>query len=247
MNEDDFLIQFRETPRSEFADQLYRRINKPMATTKSSVPSVKRRLALASGFLSLLFVTLLLLSPAARTFASTLVRQIGAITVAPADIAPPSEDVPTAVPPSAAGVTLVGSRQEAATLAGFTILQPVWLPAGYESTGDWSVAPQGQGTIVARTYQTTQGDHFLILNQFKYGANDRFDQSYGANETVIETEVRGRPALAISGRLMTHPKNGDSGLLPTNWLLWEEDAVNVTLFSDNLRIDALVQIAESME
>lgn len=246
MNEDDFLTQFRETPRPEFADQLYRRINQPMTTINTNKSPARRRLALTFALLSLLLVMLVLASPTARTLAADLVRQLGAITVAPADVESPAEPVPTAAPPTNDAVTFARNVAEASAMAGFTVLQPGWLPAGYEASGDWSVASQGQGVIVVREYRAQQGEHFLIFNQYRYGSEDQFDQSYGSNETVTDVQVRGQQGLAISGRLMAHPDKVDVDPLPTDWLMWEEDGVNFTLFGNELGHEALMRMAESL-
>lgn len=246
MNEDDFLTQFRETPRPEFADQLYRRINQPMNTTHANSSPVRRRLALTFALLSLLLVMLVVASPAARTLAADLVRQFGAITVAPADVASPAEPAPTAAPPTNDAVAFARNAAEASTIAGFTVLQPGWLPAGYEAAGDWSVASQAQGVVVVREYRAQQGEHFLIFNQYRYGSEDHFDQSYGPNETVSDVHVRGQQGLAISGRLMVHPDNVGAEPLPTNWLMWEEDGVTFTFFGDELSHEALMRMAETL-
>lgn len=245
MKEDDFLTQFREEPRPEFAEQLYRRINKPMNNPPLHRPHV-RRLAFAGGLFALLLLVSLAVSPAARAFAGDLVRQIGAFTVAPYEALPADPARPTAEPPTPQDVSFAATASEASALAGFTVLQPAWLPDGYQADLDWSVAQQEQGTIVVRQYQSAQGAHFLLMNQYQYGSDDQFAQTYGDNETVSDVQVRGQQALAISGRLMDHPLDRDAGLVPTNWLLWEEGGVNYTLWADDLTLDELMQVAAEL-
>jgi len=245
MNEDDFLTQFREDPRPEFAEQLYRRIDKPMTTTNLNLPFV-RRLALAGGLSTLLLLALLALSPAARAFAGDLVRQIGAFTVAPFEAMPAATVAPTAEPPAASDAASAATGAEASALAGFAVRQPSWLPDGYQPDGDWAIVPQGQGVNAVRQYLAGQGEHFLILNQYRYGSGDSYEQTYGDNESVSDVQVRGQQALAISGRLMDHPHDGETGLVPTNWLMWEEGGINYTLFADDLTIDDLLRIAETL-
>lgn len=244
MKDDDFLTQFRETPRPAFAAQLYRRINKPMNTTFSKRPSPARRLALAGSMAVLLLVTLLALSPAARAVAGELMRQVGAISVVPGETSPPA---PTAVPPRPGDASFAPTAAGATALAGFPVLETSWLPAGYQASGDWAVAPQGQGVIVARAYVAGEGDDFLMLNQYRYGSEDQFEQTYGANETMAEIEVRGRQGLAISGRLVTHPDKPEQAPQPTNWLMWEENGVTYTLFANALSAAELAQIAEGLQ
>src|SRR5258706_5956713 len=71
---DDFLNKFRKAPRPEFAASLYQRISKPMQT--QTKPRTLRFAALTLSLLAVLTATLFL-SPSARAFAQSLLRQIG--------------------------------------------------------------------------------------------------------------------------------------------------------------------------
>lgn len=247
MNDDDFLTRLNEPPRKEFADQLYRRITEPMATPTQAQPSRRlaaRRLAFAAAVLALFFAASLALSPAARAFAGDILRQIGAISVAPVTETSPVSTAPTAEPPQAGEAQAAESAAEAARLAGFTFAAPAILPAGYEQDGAWSVMPQGAGVVAASSYRS--GDHFLFFNAYRYGAGDRFEQGLGPAEVAREVDVRGTTGLWITGRPMVHPDQPGSGLLDTSWLLWEEDGINYTLWGDDLALDQALQVAESL-
>jgi hypothetical protein len=245
MKDDDFLTQLRQSPRPEFAAQLYRRINQPMNTTTSWTEHLKpRRIALALALFIFLLFASLLFSPAVRAFAGDILRQIGAISVAPVPAEGPAVPQATAVPPQAGLAQTAGSAAEAAELAGFALQAPAYLPEGYAPSADWSIMPQGEGVIVARQYQA--GDHFLLFNAYRYGANDRYDQGFGQNETVTDVTVRGQTGLWITGRLMAHPDRDSADLLATGWLLWAEDGVNYTLIGDDLTLEEALRIAEGL-
>jgi hypothetical protein len=245
MNDDDFLTRLQESPRQSFADQLYRRITEPMATpTQPSRRLAARRLAFAAALLALFFLASLALSPAARAFAGDILRQIGAISVAPVTETSQVNTAPTAEPPQAGQSQAADSATEAARLAGFSFAAPATLPAGYEQDGAWSVSPQGAGTIVANSYRS--GDHFLFFNAYRYGAGDQFEQGLGPSEAAREVDVRGTTGLWITGRPMVHSDQPGGELLATSWLLWEEDGINYTLWGDDLSLDQALQVAESL-
>lgn len=250
---DDFLNQFRRAPRKEFASDLYKRISDPMTTypsTRKSTPV--RRLAIAFATLSLVLFVGLAASPAAQARASELLRRIGAITLVDrsgAHVAEPEgAAVPTAEPFDGSTVQSAPDAAAATKLAGFAVLIPTSLPDGYAPAGEWSIAPQASGTIVASFYRGGTGA-FLGLNQYRYGAGDGFDQSVGQNEQITDVTVRGVGGVAVSGRLMTDPTDstGDSALRPSNWLMWEENGVVYSLFSDELSTQQLIDIAEGLK
>lgn len=240
MRDDDFMTRLQESPRQAFADQLYRRITDPMATpTQPQRQLPARRLAFALTLLALFLAASLALSPAARALAGDVLRQIGAISVAPAGESGPIVPEATALPPQPA--QMAASAAEARELAGFPLHTPTYVPAGYSQSDDYSVAPQGAGVIVATGYRA--GNHFLIFNAYRYGEGDHFDQSLGPGEVAREVTVRDTTGLWITGRPMLHPDGTTSELLATSWLLWAEDGVNYTLFGDDLSLDEALKVA----
>lgn len=250
MKDDDFLTQLQQPPRPEFAAQLYRRIDQPMNTTTSWAEHLKpRRIALALTLLMLMLAASLIFSPAVRAFAEDILRQIGAISVAPVPAEGPANPEATAVPPQPGQAQRAESSAEAAQLAGFPMLAPTYLPEEYVASADWSIMPQGEGVIVARRYHA--GDHFLYFNAYHYGPNDFYDQGITPNETATEVLVRGLPGMWITGRFMTHPdkpaSNDAPELLDTSWLLWDEDGVNYTLFGDDFTLEEALRIAEGLD
>jgi hypothetical protein len=251
---DDFLKKYRKPPRPQFAAELYERISEPMETQPKLL--YRRRTALAMASIGLILILAILISPPVRAFADQVLRQIGVFTLVdesaragagePVD-APP---VPTAEPPAAGQSRRATDAAGAGSLAGFTVLAPTYLPDGYIQEGTWSVQPQGAGVIVVNGYRSAEGEHFLLLNQYRYGPGDSFEQSYAQNEKVQDATVRGHPGAWITGRLMTDPARGaqpgEPALGPTNWLLWEENGVNYTLFGDVLGLEEMQKIAASL-
>jgi len=252
MNDDDFLNQQRKLPRREFATELYQRINKPMSKQPVMNTTMWRRPALAFGAMALLLAATLLFSPAARTFASNQLQQIGAILLRADDGTPDIDPQPTVPAPVEDAGQLAGDLAQASELAGFTVLAPAYLPAGYSQDGALSVQHQDSGVYVVSSYTEANGRHFLIMNQTQFAADALFEQRYGDNEMVTEVMVGGQRGVFISGRFMTHPNepaatNGKQPeLLATNWLIWETNGITYTLFGDNLEQSELIRIAESL-
>jgi hypothetical protein len=248
MNE-DFLKQLRKSPRREFTNELYQRINKPMPKQSVFNTTLFRRAALAFGAIVLLLTATMLFSPSARAFAGEQIRQIGAIIFAQADNTTFEEAPlqPTIPAPKGLTAEFAETAAEASELAGFTVIAPGYLPAGFEQRGTWSVDERNGNTYVVATYVAEGGRHFLMMNQTRFADDAIFEQDYGANESLTDVMVGEYEAVYISGRLMTHPdRSADSDLIPTNWLIWEADGITYTLFGNALDMDQLIQIAESL-
>jgi hypothetical protein len=250
---DDFLKQFRKPPRPQFAADLYERISKPMEMQPRLF--YWRRMALATAIIGLVLALAIFISPPVRALADQILRQIGAFTFvdrsSQVGVAEPADEppAPTAEPLAPGQMRAASDAAQASSLAGFTVLAPTYLPSGYSQEGSWSVAPQGNGVIVVSSYRSQAG-HFLLLNQFQYGAGDSYEQSYYANEEVQDVTVRGHAGVWLVGRSMTDPwstpQPGQPELVATSWLLWEENGVNYSLFGDALDQDEAQKIAESL-
>lgn len=254
MNDDEFLTQFREPPRREFAQELYQRINSPMY--KKSPPNLLPFQRMALGFSALLLVLLatIAFSPQVRASAVEQIRQIGAFIFAPTENLERDASLPqpTAAAPGESEVQFATSPAEAARLAGFPVLAPTYLPQGYAQQGEWAIATSNEGIYVVTTYRPATGDDFLILNQTRFEPATAFEQTYGSNETLHNTTVAGHPAVFISGRLMAHPDTPATGadqqpeLLATNWLVWEASGQTFSLYGTGLDQTEMVRIAESL-
>jgi len=252
---DEFLTQFRKPPRREFTDELYQRINKPMIKQSPSSQFLMRRTALAFGAFALLICATLLISPSARAFAGTQIRQIGAILLR-ADDGSLSEIAATAQPtipaPPENTARTADDAAEATSLAGFKVMAPGYLPEGYSLQKAWSIDHRDSGVYVVTTYGERVDRHFLIMNQTLFADDASFEQRYAENETVTNVLIGPTKGVFISGRLMTHPDqtaatDGErSDLLPTNWLIWENNGITYTLFGDDVSQDEMVRMAKSL-
>ena len=253
---DDFLTQFRKSPRREFTTELYQRINKPMTKQSAFNTTLLRRTALVFGALAILLTITLLVSPSARAFAGDQIRQFGAIFLSPIDSGESESSAaapqPTVAAPPEITAESVKNAAEASELAGFTVLTPGYLPEGYTENSPWSVDNRDGSIYVAASYRSAEGSHFLLMNQTLFTEGAVFEQQYGENETVTDVMVGQDPGVFLTGRLMVHPdlgvrvRNERPDLIPTNWLIWEADGITYTLFGDALDQAELIQIAESL-
>ncbi len=145
--------------------------------------------------------------------------------------------------PTAAPTYWVHDDGEISQVAGFEPLTPAYLPEGYSVQGPWSIVKFSESTGVYRQYRDASGQHFLVFNPVNHSADARFEQGYGDNETVTDIIIRGQTGVWITGRLY-----GDSSetLQPTNWLMWVEQGINYTMYSNGLSQDEMVKVAESL-
>lgn len=260
MNE-DFLVSMREPPRREFADDLYKRINRPMYEQRTSYTQFPfRRAALVLGVFGLLLIVILLVSPGARAFADEQFRQIGALIFRPLDTdrslaedqaakpqptlpAPGDEDRPEST----------SLLEDASRLAGFEVLEPGYLPEGYQVNTVWSIDRRDSGVYVVSSFRNEAADQFLLLNQIQYTAGSNFEQTYGDNELLSDVTVGGTYGVWITGRLMTDPTDRTVGLQSdpvlhsTNWLVWQEGDITYTLFGNGLSQEEMIWVAESLK
>jgi Domain of unknown function (DUF4367) len=252
---DDFLTQFRKSPRREFTANLYQRINKPMPKQSALNTTLFRRTALAFGALAILLTLTLMLSPSARAFVGDQIRQFGGISLSPVDSSEYENGAapqPTIPAPAEITAELVNDAVEAAVLAGFTVKTPGYLPEGYTENSPWSVDNRDCSIYVVASYGSTNGRHFLLMNQTLFAEDAVFEQQYAENETVTDVMVGQYPGVYLTGRLMAHPnlgvrvRNEAPTLIPTNWLVWEANGITYTLFGDALDQSQLIQIAESL-
>jgi hypothetical protein len=253
MNE-DLLNQYRQEPSPAFKQELYRRISRPAS---AQAPGTQRwvRRSRAVAQCAVLLIGTLLLIPAGRTLAQEFLYRIGVFTVTNHTDLPGIQ--PTAQPPSPSaqsGTQHAPDPASASALAGFPVQAPASLPAGYLPTGDWSIGPQGQGVVVAYGYRNSSG-HYLFINEFKYAGSDAYNDMLSPQEQAQPVSIHGQPGVLITGRLVargtfeekeTSTASGQPALEATTWLYWAEDGVNVTLFSNGLSSEALIEVAESM-
>jgi hypothetical protein len=247
---DEILKQYRKAPPPEFADALYRRISETKMTHQTQPSFSWGRPALALAALFLIVAATLIVSPAARASAGQMWRQVGPFNlVIPGDDGPPPQ--PTAAPPTGVEARTADAALPLSEQAGFTVMAPSYLPAGYVQHGAWSISQRVDGVNVYSGYEYESGEHFLTLNQYRYGAQEQFDQWLSENETLTNVTVRGLPGVWISGRWMANPLRepvaGEPDLQPTGWLMWEDQGVIYTLMSNTLPLAEMIKVAESLK
>jgi hypothetical protein len=238
---DDFLTKFRKEPRTEFASALYQRINKPMQT-QSKRPAL-RFAALSLSLLAVLTAAFLF-SPSVRAFAQAVIRQVGGYAFVlggqPIDtngVTGPIRIVKTLGSVSIETIGKVPSANDpagASTMAGFTVLAPSYLPAGFTSMSGWFVSSEDNSMVVTNGYRDST-NHFLIVNQWNVSSGAV--RTY-AKDQIVDVTVRGHPGVWLPDAV-----NGPAG---KNALVWEEKGITYSLITDSVPLDELLKLAESL-
>ena len=234
----DFIDQFDlpRPPRPEFAAALYQRLNQPMKTTTQT--RVLRAAALSFAMVAVI-ATLLFFSSSARAFADSILRQfgVGGYTFVQGTAEP------TVSPEQQATLQAFGKPKlqpatdaaAASQLAGFTVLAPAYLPAGYTAQnqpGIWSVSHEINGVMAAITYHNQADDDYLTLNEQEVRPGQ---PSTVLNRPEIQdVTVRGQPGAWM-------PTGGGKNLLA-----WEENGLTVMIVSNKLPKDEVLKVAESL-
>lgn len=251
---DDFLNQFREPPRPEFAASLYQRISRNMTTqAKLSTP---RRLALTFTALAAALTFILIASPEARVLAQNFLRQIGVLTLdsrpagEPVLIAPPSAEQlaqagATATPISPASQS--GTPLERAIAeAGFLPFLPDYLPEGYAQVS--IVAAQylddqqiGHGMGIFADYRSEAGGYLSIQTNIFDGREQNIPTG---GLSVTDVSVNGQAGVWIEG--LTFHSESEPGKT-INMLLWQTGDYIVAIQADQLPLEEVLKIATGLK
>ncbi len=233
---DDFLNSLRKEPRAEFAAALRARISNPMQTES-------RRNSLLSAAVSLaafgILAAALAFSPSARAFADSILRQFGVggyiFVQGTAEPTVSPEEQATA---RAFGKPMLQPANDAAAasqLAGFTVLAPSYLPAGYTADNqpaEWTVSDEINGMTARIDYHSQAGDDHLMIQELMVRP--------GQPNTVLDRPeiqqltVRGQPGAWM-------PTGGGKNLLA-----WEENGITYMIVSNTLPNDEVLKIADSL-
>lgn len=240
---DDFLTQYRKAPSPQFAVSLHERLFKHMQTT-SRFP-VLRLKAVSAAILAALALAVFFFPPA-RVFAQGLLDQIGGYVFTQGPLPQPD---PNRLPgpirvvrvyggsvsiQTLAGVPTAPDPAAAASLAGFDVLVPSYLPTGYTAMGGWYVTSDG-GTVVTNGYRDTT-NHFILINQWKVAAGAT--RTFAEDPQVI-VSVRGQRGLWLPDTL--------GGEAQKNALVWDEHGITYSLITDSVPLAELLKVAESLE
>ncbi|MCD4753430.1 MAG: zf-HC2 domain-containing protein [Anaerolineaceae bacterium] len=165
---------------------------------------------------------------------------------------PTSVGQPTSTPMSTPLRVL--TIEEANEEAGFEILSPTYLPAGYQLIGRGAhhaeaVVSVGTtyamvGTTYDPTYGLEDGTPTIRLIQNQYVSEFTGEFSVG-DAPSTQVEVRGQTGLWIE-QAEVGCCDEDRNVILANLLIWEEGDFLVDLRSDDLPLEEMLRIAESL-
>lgn len=260
---DNFLTQFRESPRPEFARALYDRISQETKTPLLSLPigTVKKRLVWAMAALCLAFVVALAASPEVRAQVSQFWSIIGGVwfrvTTQP-PMPPVMRPLPTASGKVSLGKEL--SLTEAKAELAFAFKIPTWAPEGFVlhdkvTIHDWPINRH----VSLFWYNAQRVPIQLMVRHNVY--YDFWERKYKVGPpislpvppgSVEEVKINGQPAALIYGfwgyRYDISQPTPQPAFLPMLALQWMEGEVVYWLSADQryVTVNDLIRMAESM-
>jgi hypothetical protein len=242
---DDFIHQFDppEPPRPEFTAALYQRLTQPMKTTTRT--RVLRAVALSFAMVAVI-ATVLFFSRSARAFADTIIQKfgVGGYTFVQGTPQPEGNSQPTVSPEQQATMQAyklqiqpkpANDAAAASQLAGFTVLAPSYLPAGYtpdSQSGEWIVRHLDNGVAASITYHNQANDDHLMINEQMYRPGE-------PNTVLTRPDIQGVSVRGQPGAWM--PTGGGK-----NMLAWEENGITVMIVSNKLSKDEVLKVAGSL-
>jgi hypothetical protein len=125
--------------------------------------------------------------------------------------------------------------------AGFQILCPRYVPAGYQLVGR-GVHHAEAGVNVGTKYAVEGGIPSISFSQTRY-VTDVTEEYPVGDAPTIDVEVRGQPGLWVE-QATVGLAAGEPWL--RNLLVWQEDDILNTLRSDDLALEEMSRIAESL-
>lgn len=250
---DDFLNQFLEPPRPEFAASLYQRISKKMNTQSKALPF--RRLAVTFAVLVAMLTITLAASPGARALATDFLRQIGVLGLSerpagePVLIESPSpeqlaqaEATSTPFSPSSQSGTPL---ERAVAEAGFQPFLPGYLPAGFSQVS--IVAAQyvddqqvGHGMGVFADYVSST-DGYISIQTSRFDGRSIDVPTGGLS--VTDVTVNGQTGAWVEGLAFHSPHSSSQTI---NMLLWQQGDYVLAVQADKLPWEEVLKIAESL-
>ena len=201
--------------------------------------------ALTLSMFIVLTVTLFL-SPSIRTFAQSLLRQIGGYTFTqgvpqpldasklPASISIVDTSTSTSIELTSDS-TVANDLISADDLAGFTVLTPSYLPSGYiPMDGGWRITLESNSTAVINGYFDTTKDYFFIT-QWKVGEGDAAKTF--TREEIVDVKVRGQ-----NGVWLPNASTNSTSVA----LVWAENGITYSIISNALSLDEMLNVAGSL-
>jgi hypothetical protein len=260
---DEFLTQFRETPRPAFAHALYKRISQEKVSLRAKLTG---RLTLRNTLLVL--VALILVAACAYALTAPKWIEVGKNLWVQERKSTDSIFVGSEPPSSFSALSLL-SIEETATQAGYEFKVPTWVPSDFNLKGasvfdEINMAyprvnifwKQGESADVpwAIAFQSFYTRMWMV-NEYRFVS---FGMYVGRGSTKM-TEVNGIPAVLIYGDWnfvpeLKMPPSGNSDLLNFKWdkqaalqLLWREGEVvyRIYVLDSSASANDLIHMAES--
>lgn len=237
---DDLLNSLRKEPRPEFAAALRERIRIPMQTQLRRTSL--RFMAATLGVFALLAVTILLL-PSAGAFAQGILKQVGgyAFALAGQPVNAGGGGGPIRIVKTLGSVSIetignvptADNPVEASRMAGFAVLTPSYLPAGYSAMSGWYITSEDGGKVASNGYRDATGGDFLVINQWQVGngAVREFNRP-----AIVDVTVRGHAGLWLP----------DSAPESKKALVWDENGITYSIITNAVPEEEVLKVAESL-
>lgn len=219
------------------------------------VLTMKKGFALASIVTMVVVISTVAFVPPVRAWAQSVLAQFGALIITDAptwserviDIPPAATPIgqPTATPFT--GPLPIMTIEEASAAAGFQVLSPGYIPAGYRMVArDIFTAPAG--VFAHTTCATDGGEQTVSIGQDRYVPGIEGEFSVG-DALTVDVTVRGLPGLWAEGAKLGVRSDGSGGreLYGVNVLIWEEGDNLFFLTSNELALEEMLKIAESLK
>jgi hypothetical protein len=196
--------------------------------------------------LFLVLAMVLVASPFARSFAQSVLRQIGGYSFdqgvpEPIDASKLPAAIHIAETETSVSIELTGESNaaydlaSASDVAGFTVQTPSYLPSGYiPMDGGWSITPEDNSTAVTNGYFDTT-KNFFFLTQWKVSEGDA-TRTF-TREEIVDVSVRGQDGVWLP-QATAHSS--------TSALVWAEEGVTYSLISKGLPLEEMLLVAESL-
>ncbi len=160
----------------------------------------------------------------------------------------PTAPLPPTATPIAGPLPIMITIEEASDVAGFQVLAPEYIPAGYRLVSR-KVLTSEVGVFVFTTCATEGGEERISINQVQYvpGYEAEFPVS---DALTMDVTVRGQPGLWVEGVKLGIRNDGNSGgseLFGINVLVWAEEDNLFSLRSNELTLKETLKIAESLK
>lgn len=203
----------------------------------------------------MVLVCLVVLSvPPLRNLAQDIIARIGGVTIT---------NAPVATPDVGAEVTTIASPNrysvdQASEAGQLQVLSLANVPAGYQlSWRDASYDPSA-GIHSASTnysYNTTCDDgttclkfFWIVQTQYDVGSDPLQVEFHVGDAGVYDVTVRGEAGIAVDGALQSY-RQGEHNMIaePVNRILWIVGDTHFMIFSNDLSVEELIALAETLE